>query len=143
MVRETLLKIFNKQPPTFMFKIIPACIRTKITRNVNDPLFKGKHEFLSSFNCIRVKKLDYTISKSGNFLGFKRKLSRFFVISGNSIFSCHSFQDNFSSNFNEDLEYSCHCLLHGLIHFNETLTLLSVNNGDDKETGKREPCAHY
>lgn len=36
-----------------------------------------------------------------------------------------------------------HCLLHGLIHFNETLTLLSVNNGDDKETGKREPCAHY
>ena len=82
MVRETLLKVFNKQSPTFMFKIIPAYIRTKITRNVNDPLFRGKHEFLSSFNCIRVKKLDYTISKSGNFLGFKRKLSRFFVISG-------------------------------------------------------------
>lgn len=119
-------------------------------KNVNDPLFKGKHEFFrSSFLRLIVsewKKRDYTISKSGNFLGFKRKLLQFFFFhSRNSIFDCHSFQNTVNPicSYNEDIEYSCYYLLHHLIDFNETLTFLNVTNGDDNDIETNDPFPHY
>ena len=104
-------------------------------------------------------KLDLDIRNSVNLISFKSKVLKFIRPSENSIFLCnnpkgiqlltrlrlglshlreHKFKHNFQDTLNpicncgEDIETSCHYLLHCSLYTNERLALLNIIQGIDK-----------
>ena len=117
-----------------------------------------KNSFFSS-TVIEWNKLDLDIRNSVNLISFKSKVLKFIRPSENSIFLCnnpkgiqlltrlrlglshlrehkfkHNFQDTLNSicNCGEDIETSCHYLLHCSLYTNERLALLNIIQGIDK-----------
>ena len=111
-----------------------------------------KNSFFPS-TVIEWNKLDLDIRNSVNLISFKSKVLKFIRPSENSIFLCnnpkgiqllirlrlglshledHKFNHNFQDTLNqicncgEDIETSCHYLLHSLLYTNERLALLNV-----------------
>ena len=107
---------------------------------------------------IEWKKLDLNIRYSENRTSFKSKVLKFAHLSENSIFLCnnskgiqlltrlrlglshlrdHKFKHNFQDTHNpicncgEDIETSCHYLLHCSLYTNERLALLNAIQGID------------
>ena len=153
-------KVFKTQSPGYLFDVILPAKRACITRN-NDklPRFKVKHNyFKNSFfpsTVIEWNKLDLNIRNSESLIGFKGKILKFIRPSENSIFFCnnpkgihlltrlrlkiqdHKFNHNFQDilnpicNCGEDVETSCHYLLHCSLYTNERLALLNDIQGVD------------
>ena len=117
-----------------------------------------KNSFFPS-TVIEWNKLDLDIRNSVNLISFKSKVLKFIRPSENSIFLCnnpkgiqlltrlrlglshlreHKFKHNFQDTLNpicncgEDIETSCHYLLHCSLYTNERLALLNIIQGIDK-----------
>ena len=117
-----------------------------------------KNSFFPS-TVIEWNKLDLDIRNSVNLISFKSKVLKFIRPSENSIFLCnnpkgiqlltrlrlglshlreHKFKHNFQDTLNpicncgEDIETSCHYLLHCSLYTNERLALLNIIQDIDK-----------
>ena len=156
MVSQTLFlccfyKVFKTQSPRYLFEVIPTAKRAYITRN-NDKLPHFKNVFFPS------TVINLNIRNSKSLTSFKRKVLKFIRPSESSIFLCnnpkgiqlltrlrlglshlrdHKFKHNFQDTHNpicncgEDIETSCHYLLHCSLYTNERLAFLNVVQGID------------
>ena len=144
-------KVFKTQSPRYLFEVIPTAKRAYITRN-NDKLPHFKNVFFPS------TVINLNIPNSKSLTSFKRKVLKFIRPSESSIFLCnnpkgiqlltrlrlglshlrdHKFKHNFQDTHNpicncgEDIETSCHYLLHCSLYTNERLAFLNVVQGID------------
>ena len=156
MVSQTLFlccfyKVFKTQSPRYLFEAIPTAKRACITRN-NGKLPHFKNVFFPS------TVINLNIRNSKSLTSFKRKVLKFIRPSESSIFLCnnpkgiqlltrlrlglshlrdHKFKHNFQDTHNpicncgEDIETSCHYLLHCSLYTNKILALLNVIQGID------------
>ena len=156
MVSQTLFlccfyKVFKTQSPRYLFEAIPTAKRACITRN-NNKLPHFKNVFFPS------TVINLNIRNSKSLTSFKRKVLKFIRPSESSIFLCnnpkgiqlltrlrlglshfwdHKFKHNLKNTLNpicncgEDIETSCHYLLHCSLYTNKILALLNVIQGID------------
>ena len=126
--------------------------------NVTDNSFK---KIFVPSNVIEWNKLDLNVGNFKGLTGFKSKVLKFIHPSENSMFLCnnpkgiqlltrlrlglsylrdhkfkHNFQDTLNSicNCGENIETSCHYLLHCLLYANERLALLNVIQSIDNSS---------